>query len=138
MTCASCVGRVEKALRKVEGVDSVVVNLATERADIRTSGPIDRHNLVSAVEAAGFDVPALTIDLAVEGMSCASCVGRVEKALKAVPGVADASVNLATERAQIRGSADPDALIAAVAAAGYDARPIDRAARSEEHTSELQ
>ncbi|WP_312002425.1 heavy-metal-associated domain-containing protein, partial [Stenotrophomonas sepilia] len=94
MTCASCVGRVEAALSKVEGVGSVSVNLATERADIRPSGPVDRAALVQAVERVGYDVPAATTELAVEGMTCASCVGRVERALLAVPGVSHASVNL--------------------------------------------
>jgi len=87
MTCASCVGRVEAALAKVPGVDSVSVNLATERANIRFAGPVDRMALIQAVEKVGYDVPAGTVELAVEGMTCASCVGRVEKALKAVPGV---------------------------------------------------
>ena len=50
MTCASCVGRVEAALAKVEGVDTVSVNLATERADIRLAGPVDRMALIQAVE----------------------------------------------------------------------------------------
>src|SRR3546814_12163923 len=104
MTCASCVGRVEKALAKVEGVDSVTVNLATERADIKARSPIDRQALVNTVEAAGYSVPAASIDLAVEGMTCASCVGRVERALKAVPGVFEATGNLATERDHVRGS----------------------------------
>ncbi|MFS2044778.1 copper ion binding protein, partial [Stenotrophomonas geniculata] len=80
MTCASCVGRVEAALSKVEGVGSVSVNLATERADIRPSGPVDRAALIQAVERVGYDVPAATVELAVEGMTCASCVGRVERA----------------------------------------------------------
>ncbi|KAG1180776.1 hypothetical protein G6F35_016115 [Rhizopus arrhizus] len=114
MTCASCVGRVEAALSKVEGVGSVSVNLATERADIRASGPVDRAALIQAVERVGYDVPAATLELAVEGMTCASCVGRVERALRAVPGVSEASVNLATERATVRGVADVGALVAAI------------------------
>src|SRR5690554_2956145 len=88
MHCASCVGRVEKVLGNVKGVESVVVNLATERADIRTRGPVDHQALVSTVEAAGFSVPQGSVDLSIQGMTCASCVGRVEKALNAVPGVA--------------------------------------------------
>src|SRR3546814_905916 len=76
MTCASCVGRVEAALAKVEGVGSVSVNLATERADIRPAGPVDRAALIQAVERAGYDVSASTTELAIEGMTCASCVGR--------------------------------------------------------------
>ncbi|NYT62824.1 cadmium-translocating P-type ATPase [Alcaligenaceae bacterium] len=125
MTCASCVGRVEKALSKVEGVDSVTVNLATERADIKTNGPVDRQALVNTIEAAGYSVPAATINLAVEGMTCASCVGRVERALKAIPGIIEATVNLATERASVHGSVDPNILVAAIAAAGYAAQAID-------------
>lgn len=70
-------------------------------------------------------IPAL--NLQIEGMSCASCVGRVERALQAVPGVANASVNLATERATVRGVAAIDALLAAVGEAGYDARSLDAA-----------
>ena len=124
MTCASCVGRVEAALAKVEGVAAVSVNLATERADIRASGPVDRAALIAAVERVGYDVPSTTIELAVEGMTCASCVGRVERALLAVPGVGQANVNLATERATVRGVAGVDALVAAIDAVGYRAREI--------------
>ncbi|WP_198151094.1 heavy metal translocating P-type ATPase [Hyphomicrobium sulfonivorans] len=124
MTCASCVARVEKALGKVDGVSAVSVNLATERADLRTSGAVNRNELVQAVQAAGYDVLANSVELAIEGMTCASCVGRVEKALKAVPGVTDAAVNLATERASVRGTDDITALIDAVASAGYTARQI--------------
>jgi Cu+-exporting ATPase len=65
-----------------------------------------------------------TLQLAVQGMSCASCVARVEKALKKVPGVQDASVNLATEQATVHGAAlDTDAIVAALAQAGYEAAP---------------
>ncbi|QAA92471.1 heavy metal translocating P-type ATPase [Pollutimonas thiosulfatoxidans] len=124
MNCASCVGRVEAALAKVPGVATVAVNLATERADIQTAGPVDRMDLIQAVQKAGYEVPAAPTELAVEGMSCASCVGRVERALLAVPGVSEATVNLATERATIRGTAGTDALVSAVQTAGYKARPI--------------
>ena len=133
MTCASCVGRVEKALKAVPGVETVVVNLATERASITTSAPVERAELVAAVENVGYSVPAKSapsvgsIELAVEGMTCASCVGRVERALKAVPGVTQAVVNLATERATIQGSANVATLIAAVEDAGYEAKAISAA-----------
>jgi len=67
------------------------------------------------------------LQLAVQGMTCASCVARVEKALKKVPGVLDASVNLATEQATVHGTAlDADAIVAAVAQAGYEAMPVQR------------
>ncbi|MCX7645896.1 MAG: heavy metal translocating P-type ATPase [Rhodobacteraceae bacterium] len=124
MHCASCVGRVERALRAVPGVTAASVNLATERAEIVLSAPVAPEALSGAVAAAGFAVPAARTELAIEGMHCASCVGRVEAALKAVPGVAEASVNLATERASVTGSAGVEALVAAVRAAGYAARPL--------------
>jgi len=123
MTCASCVGRVERALRDVPGVTEASVNLATEQATVTGSAP--RATLVAAIEDAGYDVPApAALDLSVEGMTCASCVGRVERALLAVPGVTSANVNLATERATVQGTADPAALVAAIEDAGYDARPL--------------
>ncbi|AUH65482.1 heavy metal translocating P-type ATPase [Paracoccus zhejiangensis] len=127
MTCASCVGRVEKALRAVPGVASANVNLATERADIRLSAPVERAALVGAVESAGYDVPKPqgAVEIAIEGMTCASCVGRVERALQAVPGVASATVNLATERATVTGPADAGALLRAITETGYEARLID-------------
>ena len=139
MTCASCVGRVERALKAVPGVEAASVNLATERAEVTLARPVPRGALVEAVEAVGYDVPAPTVpaggapvDLAIAGMTCASCVGRVERALRAVPGVEEAAVNLATERATVRGTADPAALAAAVAGVGYDARVLEAEAREAE------
>lgn len=128
MTCASCVGRVETALKKVEGVQSASVNLATERADITLAKPIDQQVLIQAIERTGYDVPANTVELSIEGMTCASCVSRVEKALNAVAGVKTANVNLATERATVNGTASIESLIAAIDKAGYDAKEIQAAA----------
>ncbi|RIJ70482.1 copper-translocating P-type ATPase [Escherichia coli] len=136
MTCASCVGRVEAALAKVEGVASVSVNLATERADIRLNRAVDRMALIQAIEKVGYDVPQGTIELAIGGMTCASCVGRVEKALKAVPGVTEAVVNLATERATVRGVASVQDLIAAVDKVGYEASPVDTSMQADEEAAE--
>ncbi len=127
MTCASCVGRVETALKKVDGVQSASVNLATERADIILAKPVDRQVLIQAIERTGYDVPASTVELSIEGMTCASCVSRVEKALNAVNGVSTANVNLATERATVTGTASIESLIAAIDKAGYDAKQIQAA-----------
>ncbi len=121
MTCASCVGRVERALKAVPGVTAASVNLATERAQVNGVG-LDRAALVTAIENVGYDVASPPVDLAIDGMTCASCVARVERALKFVPGVTDATVNLATERAHVMGQADPTALIRAIEGAGYEAR----------------
>ncbi|MBN7795889.1 heavy metal translocating P-type ATPase [Parahaliea mediterranea] len=134
MNCASCVGRVEAELKKVDGVEEVAVNLASERAEIRSSAQLEHNALVRAVEKAGYSVPVATTELAIEGMSCASCVGRVERALRAVPGVVEANVNLATERASIRGNADTETLVAAVAGAGYTARQLDRSREDAEES----
>jgi heavy metal translocating P-type ATPase len=134
MTCASCVAHVERALKAVPGVKTASVNLATERAEV-TGAALDRAALVQAVEGAGYAVPARPVDLAIEGMTCASCVARVERALKAVPGVTSAAVNLATERATVTGSGDPAALIRAVADAGYHARAAAPAMAAADETA---
>ncbi|KVX25414.1 copper-transporting ATPase [Burkholderia ubonensis] len=140
MTCASCVARVEKALAGVPGVTRASVNLATERATVDAAAGVTTAQLVDAVRQAGYQAtpvaepePAIApdaalgaIELDIGGMTCASCAGRVEKALSNVPGVARASVNLATERATVHGAAPlaPAALIAAVTAAGYRASRV--------------
>ncbi len=116
MTCASCVRRVEKALTKTPGIVSATVNLATERATV----VFDSHEtniaqMRSAVEHAGYGLGKTVTEpapsapasdtgealLPIEGMTCASCVRRVEKALTKVPGVDAANVNLATEKASV-------------------------------------
>jgi P-type Cu+ transporter len=150
MTCASCVRRIEKALHKVEGVSEASVNLATEKAKVVYDPNIANFGQIkAAVERAGYVVGEMPPDtertptdtpqeamiaktaaeqdigellLPIEGMTCASCVTRVEKALGKVPGVREASVNLATEKARV--AFDPavvnlDQLKAAVAKAGY-------------------
>ncbi|WP_175727568.1 heavy metal translocating P-type ATPase [Burkholderia ambifaria] len=135
MTCASCVSRVEKALAKVPGVTRASVNLATERATIDAAPDVPASRLAEAVQQAGYGATAvaatppaaasrdLEFEFDIGGMTCASCAGRVEKALAAVPGVARASVNLATERASVHGAGalDAAALIGAVTTAGYRA-----------------
>lgn len=127
MSCASCVGRVERALKAVPGVLSATVNLATERADITFNDQADPHLAVRAIEGAGYAVREETTELAIEDMSCASCVGRVEKALSKVPGVLEANVNLATEQARVRhlsGVVSMTDLENAVKQAGYTSRRL--------------
>ncbi|BBN52596.1 copper-transporting ATPase [Pseudomonas chlororaphis subsp. aurantiaca] len=122
MTCASCAGRVERALSKVAGAMAVSVNLATEQA--RVQAPSDSlPALMAAVQDAGYSVPAHSLELNIGGMTCASCVGRVERALSKVAGVTRVSVNLANERAHVDllGQVDSADLIAAVDKAGYSA-----------------
>jgi len=126
MTCASCVRRVEAAIRAVPGIQDVSVNRATETA--RVTGLFDAAALVAAVTRAGYQAQTGTLDLQVSGMTCASCVRRVERALAVVPGVLSVEVNLATETARVQtAGADLPALIAALRRAGYDATPLVRA-----------
>lgn len=145
MTCASCVRRVEKALAKVDGVAAASVNLATERASVAYDPEqVTLDALTRAVEKAGYGVATMpvttpvatapatapedgAISLPIEGMTCASCVRRVEKSLAKVDGVREANVNLATEQATV--SYDPalaniDMLRAAVEKAGYAVGPL--------------
>ena len=130
MSCASCVGRVQRALAAVPGVESVSVNLATERATVGfDQTPPDFAEIDAAIRDAGYEPSESTTELSVSGMSCASCVGRVEQTLRAVPGVLEANVNLATERATVRslGQVEVADLVAAVEAAGYEAAPVQNA-----------
>jgi Cu+-exporting ATPase len=124
MTCASCTARVEKAALAVPGVAQAQVNLATESLAIVPAAGFEPAALRLAVERAGYTLPTVTLQLAVQDMTCASCVGRVEKALQKVPGVLSAQVNLATETASVLmvGAGDLQALAAAVRKAGYGVR----------------
>lgn len=123
MTCASCVARVERAIRTVPGVASANVNLTTEKATVAFTEAVDPGSVIAAIEKAGYSTRADTVDLQIEGMTCASCVVRIEKSLAAVPGVSRAVVNLATECAAVTflsGSVTPARLEDAVRAAGYE------------------
>ena len=124
MTCASCAGRVEQALRGLPGVEASV-NLASDQAQIHYDpARVDPSALAASVQGAGYNVPHESRQLSISGMTCASCAGRVEKALLAVPGVVRAEVNLATEKASVEGIAGvlrPADLITAVSSAGYGA-----------------
>ncbi len=141
MTCATCAKRVEAALAALPGV-SASVNLVGEQAAISFDpGQTAPSALVRAVENAGYEVPGETQELAISGMTCATCAGRVEHALSGVPGVTHAAVNLAAEKAFVeapQGTVSAAALIAAVERAGYGARLVtgeaerDRAIAAEE------
>lgn len=125
MSCASCVGRAERAIRGVPGVAGADVNLATESARVQP-GSASLANIVGALKEAGYPARQRTSSFDVDDMSCASCTGRVERALKAAPGVLDARVNLATGTAQVDwldGATTPAALARVATDAGYPARP---------------
>ncbi|MDO6458236.1 heavy metal translocating P-type ATPase [Celeribacter halophilus] len=132
MTCASCVGRVERALKGVEGGSEANVNLATETAEVVFGDAVTLPDLVAVLDKAGYPARVEELVFDIEGMTCASCVGRVERALKAEEGVSAASVNLASETATVQvlsGVQDADSLTKAIARAGYKAKPrFDREA----------
>ncbi|MBI3713238.1 MAG: heavy metal translocating P-type ATPase [Burkholderiales bacterium] len=138
LSCASCVGRVERALLAVPGVQTVAVNLASEKA--RVEGAADTQlnlaPLVFAVRQAGYQVPVFLVDLHVTKMNCGSCVARVEKALQSVAGVVEAQVNLATSRARVQVIQDGEEgsvlarLIAALQRAGYTGTSVGEASAS--------
>lgn len=155
MTCASCVRRVEKALEKVDGVSNVNVNLATERARVDVDDRVSAADLRAAVEKAGYTPGEIEISASggdpvspaasqsagevtfgVEGMTCASCVRRVERALEKVEGVSGVNVNLATERATVayENGVSSDDLRQAVEKAGYAPGEISLAATSPAQT----
>lgn len=124
MSCASCAGRLEKQLAKLAEIDTVSVNIATESAHIRLNSAISFHTLSRAIEQVGYGIATDDIHLDVKGMSCASCVGRVEKVLSNLNGVLDVSVNLATESAHVRVAKEcisPDTLVSALHEGGYAA-----------------
>ena len=142
MTCASCVAHVEHALRGVDGVEDVAVNLATERATLRFDpAAVRMADLVRAVQETGYEVPTETVVLPVGGMTCAACVAHVEHALRGVPGVVSAAVNLATEKATVTfipGVANIADFKKAVAEAGYEILdvPAEGVAAPEEDEAE--
>ncbi|MGC9040775.1 MAG: heavy metal translocating P-type ATPase [Roseiflexus sp.] len=123
MTCASCSARVAKALKKAPGVTDATVNLASEQAEVRFDPAlVTPDRLITAVEEAGYGVITEHVDIPITGMTCASCAARIEKALRRVPGVIDAAVNLASERATVTFTpADVtwSDLVAAIEDAGY-------------------
>ena len=131
MTCASCVARVEKTLKAVDGLEDANVNLAKETVSVTGGAPT--RAVAAALDTAGYPARSEVHTLEIESMTCASCVGRVEKALAAVPGVLEASVNLAAETATVTvlsGAVSVSDLAKAATASGYPARA--KAAASED------
>ncbi|KGT46457.1 heavy metal translocating P-type ATPase [Acinetobacter sp. HR7] len=124
MTCASCVARVEKALKKIEGVVSANVNLSTEKASISAERVIPYVEIIQKIERSGFSVVQQKFELDIEGMTCASCAARIEKALKKIPEVLEANVNLSIEKAYVTAvsSLQQQTLVKAIQKAGFDAK----------------
>lgn len=145
MTCANCVSTVEKGLKKVDGVTDAVVNLALERATVTyDASKVDQSALINQVNRVGYGVATGSLDLAITGMTCANCEATVSKGLMKLPGVLEANVNLATEKARVTylpGQVSRRDMVKQVERIGYgvietdsDAEPEDaeRAARKAE------
>ncbi|KJS19513.1 MAG: ATPase P [Clostridiaceae bacterium BRH_c20a] len=102
MTCAACAAKIEKSLSKMAGVTNVNVNLAMEKAAIEyDSTKIKLIDFVEKINKLGYQVVADNVDLKIQGMTCAACAAKIEKKLNLLPGVARATVNLATEKASV-------------------------------------
>jgi Cu+-exporting ATPase len=133
MTCAACSTRLEKNLNRLQGV-SANVNLSTEIARVEFDPAVVKAaEILQQINKTGFSVAPQSLDLAISGMTCAACSTRLEKVLNRLPGV-EARVNLAAEKARLRytpGITSSDALLAAVAKAGFSAAPITEASRAE-------
>jgi Cu+-exporting ATPase len=129
MTCASCSTRVERALSKLDGVADAPVNLATERASVSYDDSVlTPAAVVDAVRKVGYSPVIDELEIGVGGMTCANCSARVERSLNRLPGVLEANVNLATERASVRfvpATVGPEDIARAIEATGYEPRPLD-------------
>jgi P-type Cu+ transporter len=140
MTCASCVRRVERALSKQEGVAEASVNFAAEKASVTyESAATSPEELIGAIQYAGYGADVRDTTFGVTGMTCASCVRRVERALEKVPGVLEANVNLATEKATvgyIAGVVELRDLQRAVEGAGYEVVREEESSTGDSHERE--
>jgi Cu+-exporting ATPase len=141
MTCASCVERNEKVLRLVPGVERADVNFATEKATVEYDPAIAGvRDLVDAVQKTGYQVITEKVTLAVQGLTCASCVERVQKALAAMDGVISASVNFATEKATVEfvpGAVERSDLVRAIESSGYKVLEAEEEESSEDTEEKL-
>lgn len=128
MSCAACSARLERGLSGMEGVEAARVNLAAEKATVDYDPVLVKpEHMIEKIRQLGFDVPYEKMDMAIGGMTCAACAARVEKKLKALPGVADVTVNLVTEKASVAyypAEVSAAALINAVVMLGYEARKV--------------
>ena len=133
MTCASCSARVEKVLGQLSGVKTANVNLATEKLHLEyDESQVTFDAVQKAVQDAGYGLERAEetkrVTIPIEGMSCASCVANIEKAVSKLDGVTTVAVNLATEKADV--TYDPakvrlSGIKKAISDAGYTPREID-------------
>jgi Cu+-exporting ATPase len=146
MTCANCATTIERNANKVEGVSEAMVNLSSEKVTVTYDPTLaTAQTIAERIERAGYKIPVATLELPITGMTCANCVNTVERTLnKKVPGVVEATVNFATEKATVRyipGAVSRPEMVAAIERAGYgvilvdsETSPVDaeEAARAQE------
>jgi Cu+-exporting ATPase len=126
MTCANCAANIQRGVQRLEGVDEVAVNFASEKASVAYDPErISLDDLVAKVKKSGYGVSTARIEFPVTGMTCANCAANIERVLnRKVPGVTGASVNFASERVAVEyipGITGIDEMIAAIEKAGYGA-----------------
>ncbi len=145
MTCAACANRLEKVVSKLQGMHKATVNFATEKlAVVYDESVLDKDRITEAVVNAGFAVaapPLAEIVIPIGGMTCAACSTRLEKVLSRLDGVAEASVNIGTEKARLR--YDPDklklsAIRAAIEQAGFVPLEIQKTGAVDAHREQKQ
>jgi len=127
LSCASCAGRATRAVEGLEGVADVAVNPADDSLRARLDTAERLGALLAALKNAGYPARTHTERFGAEGLNCASCVGRLHRALEAVPGVVAAEVNLASETATItwaEGATSPEHLREVAREAGYPIAPV--------------
>jgi len=135
MSCASCATRIEKGLNKEEGINEASVNLALERASVEYDENIkNKNDMIKIIEDLGYGViqnlqkeDINSLNLNIYGMSCASCIARIEKSLNSLEGVRETSINLATEKAYVEFDhlkLDPEQIISAIKNTGYESEII--------------
>ncbi len=102
MTCANCSMAIERNVKRMPGVSDVSVNLATERATVIYDPKLVQPQAINdLIGDLGYGVATARAELPIQGMTCANCSATIERNLKRMPGVNEANVNLATDRATV-------------------------------------
>jgi len=139
MSCASCIGRIEKALADQHGVSEAQVNLASGKATVEFDQPATPAMLVDSIRDAGYKPRVQSTEIPVIGMTCGSCVSRIERALNKQPGMIKASVNLTTQKAFVEFLSDTlsvPRIHQAIRDAGYEPQAPDTNSETEEQDKE--
>ena len=144
MTCAACAKAVERVTKKLDGVESSSVNIATEKLNITyDETKVTVEQIESAIEKAGYKGKLDTVEktMAIEGMTCAACAKAVERVTRKLPGVVSSDVNIATEKLKITyepSVTDISDIKTAISKAGYKALDIEEGKKEEVNKAEIE